>query len=235
MPALRSSPYQEKANNFISQDLLPQEFASKMKEENLRQALFYAWILERVPLIPKFFPQDRPARVLDLGSKNFVYAVALAKFLNEIYENFNLTGLEIDPHRLYRDFYKRGDYARYYTSLASSFYSHSTVSYREGDWLHEESDQNYDLITCFFPFLYEDLHFKFGLLPRSFSPEAFYRKAMNQANYVLFFHQGKLEFEESLQLLQKHGGGEVIFSEKFFANPWMKRKHSVYVLLWKKN
>ncbi|MBN8555006.1 MAG: hypothetical protein J0L93_06135 [Deltaproteobacteria bacterium] len=219
----------------MSQDLLPQELASRMKEENLRQALFYAWILERVPLIPRFFSQDRPAKILDLGSKNFVYAAALAKFLNEIYENFYLTGLEIDPHRVYRDFYTRGDYAQYYAALASSFYSNSAVRFQEGDWLDEKFNQNYDLITCFFPFLYEDLHSKFGLLPQSFSPEAFYRKAITQAAQILFFHQGQQEYTDSLELLQKLGGGEIVFSENFFANPWMKRKYPVYVLLWRKN
>jgi hypothetical protein len=233
LPALRSAPYEEKLERPFAQDIFPAAVAEKMNEESLRQALFYAWVLERVPVQAPSL--QKPAKVLDLGSKNFVYVPALARFLSQHFSRYSLTGLEIDPYRVYRDFYRRGDYAKYYASIAvGNLRGGSEIQYETGDWLLWKPTEHWDLITCFFPFLYEDLHDRFGLRPSSFSPAKFYEKALKNADQVLFFHQGKKERDDSIALIQKMRLGKITFQETFFGNPWMKRKFPVEVVLWNK-
>jgi hypothetical protein len=226
-PRLRRSPYREKAWPRLEQDLIPAAIAETLSESSLRQALFYASLLQRVPIEGKY---DR-LKLLDLGSKDFVYVSALASFLDRLSQSFEITGLELDPYQIYFNFFKRGDLARYYVEKVSHhFGERAKIDYEDGDWLKFTQPKAYDLITCFFPFLFSDLHFRFHLPKKAFAPELFYKKSFQAAPLVLFFHQGKEELSESKRLILDAGLGEILFEEEVSENFWMPRKHPVEIL-----
>lgn len=232
LPRLRAKPYSESLEPGIRVESgLPFEVASGFNEKNLRLVEFYLWILNQVPWTPK--NGAIRSSVIDIGAMNFMYAPALAKWLQDRAPAFELTGLELDPYRMYSNFYRRGDCAAYYMGLARSFLNAGeSVDYREGDWLKWDPETRYDLITCFFPFLFDDLHDRFGLPRKHFAPEDFYRKCFQQSDSVLFFHQGETERDESLKIIKKLDMGAVQFQKSFHENPWLKRKHSVEAILW---
>lgn len=228
LPRFRLSPYSEAGGEGLLQKKFSPEVAGGLSEESLRNALFYSWILDQLPRPPV----AREGRALDLGSKNFLYAPALCDYLESRFINFELTGLEIDPYRTYVDFYKRGDYGRYYADLCSKHFSPNQVSYVPGNWLVWNAPCHYDMIFCFFPFLFEDLSQNWGLKRGHFSPRRFYEKAFLQSNEVVFFHQGHEELNQSLLLIEGIGMGSIKKQMTVHDNPWMYRKYPVEVLHW---
>ncbi|PIR23563.1 MAG: hypothetical protein COV44_02240 [Deltaproteobacteria bacterium CG11_big_fil_rev_8_21_14_0_20_45_16] len=226
----RFADYEESSHSYLSLNLgdFPTDIAKGMSEVSLRDCLFYYWILEQIP----WQPHARTRRALDLGSMSFYYAPALALFLSKRLDpEVMIEALEVDPYRRYRDFYRRGDYAHYYVKLTKEFLKRCKLSYKQGDWLSYSKDDKFDLITCFFPFLYADQSDAWGL-PRSlFQPQGFYKKCLRQSDTVVFFHQGDEEYATSKDLLEEIGANEITYEGRFFENPWVKRKHPVYVLL----
>lgn len=230
LPDWRKKPYQEFLEEEIEQFYLPPDIAHGYRAASLRSTLFYAWLLDQIPL----HPERQTGRVLDIGSKNFYYASALYFWSRQSLGEHELTGLEIDPYRTYINFYKRGDYARYYVSLLRApQISARNVFYRQGDWLKWNFQERYDLITSFFPFITPRLHEDWGIPRQSFDPETYYRKIFSQTRDALFFHQGDLEMEISLRLMEEIGGGEVLFYDRFLKNPWEKRTQPVWILYWR--
>lgn len=231
IPSIRRKPYSESlGEESFSQDFLPEAVAERLSPASLRMACYYAWILEQIP----FQGPRVESRALDLGSKNFFYAPALYEWLQKRNGPTSLTGLEADPGRLYQDLYRRGDYARYYVSLMNKHYPLGPFcEFQEGNWLKYPRTEAFDLITSFFPFIYDDLSDRWGLPRRFFDPLQFYEKAADQAPWVLFFHQGKDEVQDSLSLIKELGRGHITFEKMFDENPYLKRKHPTGVLLWK--
>lgn len=230
LPSVRLKDYSESPDGVIlEQEIFPAWIAANLKEESLRHALFYAWILDQ---LPKSNQRNDFGRAIDLGSKNFVYAPALCRFLAQRFDAFELTGLEVDPYRTYVDLYKRGDYARYYATRCGEAYPRGAVAYLPGNWLTWDPPAQFDLIFCFFPFLFSDLNKGWGLTARHFSPRRFYEKCFQQAREVIFFHQGSEELAYSLELIESIGVGRVHFQKSFFKNPWLNRKHPVEVIQW---
>lgn len=230
LPPVRLKPYQERSTcNLLEQDFFSPGLATRLKEPNLRLAIFYAWVLDHLPP-----PQHKKkaARAIDLGSMNFVYVPALCRFLRQRYESFELTGLEVDPYRTYVDLYKRGDYAQYYSDIAGQEFKESEVAYIPGNWLTWEPPADFDMVFCFFPFLFADLHKGWGLSHRHFSPRRFYEKIFHQSKEAIFFHQGREERDHSVKLIQSIGVGRIAHSFEVQDNPWVKRKHPVEVLHW---
>lgn len=223
--AYRRRPYSESLAEAFSQDYFRPELAALLSEESLRANCFYFSILEQ------FRGRiDAAERVLDVGSMSFFYAPALAQFAVSISASAKLTGLEADPARLYQDFFRRKDYALYYVSLANRFELAKT-NYVAGDYLRWRVNSSYDLITCFFPFLFEDLSDRWGLPRRFFSPEKMFYKLSQEARQILFFHQGEEELTESLRLI-KNIGGNFEYKGSFFGEPWLRRKNPVFGVLW---
>jgi hypothetical protein len=238
LPSVRLKPYRESADGVkISQDFFSNGIAENLRSENLKHALFYAWVLDQLETSEengeKKWAKKKFGRAIDLGSKNFVYAPALCRALEQRFENFELTGLEVDPYRTYIDLYKRGDYARYYSELCSEAYAPNSIAYLPGNWLTWNPPEVFDMIFCFFPFLFQDLNEGWGLTPRHFSPRLFYEKAFFQSQEVIFFHQGSEELEQSLKLIEAIGVGKVVRQFRVHENPWGKRKHLLEVIQWK--
>jgi len=115
---------------------------------------------------------DRPGplRVLDIGSKNFEAAPAIHRLLHRETGGrrpIELTGIEIDAHRVYRSLHSRADVARYYLSLIPE--QSVTHRYLAADFLTH--DDVYDVVTWFKPFLTDYAHLRWGLPAHLLRPE----------------------------------------------------------------
>ena len=116
-------------------------------------------------------PPGRGARVtaIDVGSKDFVYAAAIAAFARggDEARALDVTGVEIDGHVVYRDLYSRADYARAYAAQAGS-----GVHVRIADFLEFSAAEPAALITMFFPFVTRFALLQWGLPARDYQPAA---------------------------------------------------------------
>lgn len=201
-----------------------------MNDTSLRLSLLYEWILNQID--SEHF--HRPQKILDLGSKDFSYAVGLTRWVKKFHESPLIVGLELDPYQTYWNGHKRGDVGSYHSQMASEM--NADVRYEAGDWLEWNPNFQPDLITHFFPFLFEDLHERFGLPSKSFSPLEYYAKSIQSARQgMIFFHQGKAEAKESKEILYQLGGGRIVQKLRIKENPYLDRKFPIEVLVWKKS
>jgi hypothetical protein len=231
LPALRRKPYAESLpwslRDRIPSGPLTSHQAFKLSESALRQNLMYGEILKQIPL-PK--SEGKPYRALDIGSRHFVYAPILSHWIQNETDapQIELTGLELDPYVFYFDLYRRMDLGRYYAEIASS--SKASVTYQEGDWLSYPAGEPLDLITCFFPYLFQDLHQGDRLPLRSFDPELCYAKIVRTTKFVIFFHQGPEEARRSESLLAALP--QVSIQSRFAVQEtaYGRRKHPLYVI-----
>lgn len=83
----------------------------------------------------------RPLLLTDVGSASFWYAAALAAFFHP----GALVGVDIEGHRLFRDWHTRLDYARGYISQIAG------AEFVVADYANDPRPA--DLITAFFPFI----------------------------------------------------------------------------------
>lgn len=230
IPSLRRRPYAEHPRRALASPSIPREFALNLSDRSRLTNEFYLWALHHVKL--DGVPRDGTHEVLDLGSRDFSYAPALSLYLGQYFLRFEVLGLELDPFRMFTNLYRRGDLASYYVDLVNRLGPpEARFDYRQGDWL-EESPKPYDLITCFFPFLYEDLHRRFGLPRRTFDPRRTYEKIFASAKRAIFFHQGKEELQDSIALVRELRRGKIESSNLVVPPPQFKRKHPLGILVW---
>jgi hypothetical protein len=110
----------------------------------------------------------RAATVVDVGSKDFVYAPALFAFAEHCVEAApQLTGVELDGHVVYKDLRSRADHATAWAALAGP-----TVRYRVQDFLAFTPEQQAALVTIFYPFVTRFALLRWGLPVSEYRPEA---------------------------------------------------------------
>lgn len=158
----------------------------------------YAENLYIIELLEKYFVFDcsKTAQVLDIGSKDWFYAVGEYSFFKYYIENLIMNGIEIDAYRVYSNFYSRYDAARYNTKNLKG------ANYIVGDFL--KHNQKYDYITWFFPFLTPFPLLKWGLPMHCLKPQEMFDKAYNSLNLegkMLIMNQGQKEYELQKELL----------------------------------
>lgn len=256
LPSFRSKAYSESLEYPIEQDLIPVEVAKRMSLAILKDCLFYAWVLEQAFHDQPVFRDSQKFEIVDIGSKNFFYAPALYFHFKKHFKQVKLLGLEADTSRMYTNLYRRGDYARYYVSLLNEYEGHPVADYQEGNWLsfkrtdiqsfkrtdiksfkqtnHQtlERDQKFNLVTCFFPFLFTDLNDNWGLPRRYFDPEALLRKCLTEGDYFMVWNQGQEEAEEAKKIISKICGKNPVLEKVFQENPYVRRKHPIHFLLY---
>jgi len=165
------------------------------ERERMRDYLKNLWVLD---VLDKYFPAFPVATILDIGSKNWAYASAEHAFFKTRTENFTLTGVELDAHRLYSNFYSRAEVAKFHIKNLPE------ANYIAGDLL--SITQKFDAIIWFLPFLNEHPHKKWGLPMKHFKPEALLKHAyslLNPEGAMLIVNQGEDEYETQQKLLQK--------------------------------
>jgi hypothetical protein len=218
----------EQLEREVAQDFFEADFSRKLTSESLGLNCFYLSLLNALkPVI-----LGRRGLWLDVGSLDFRYAPALSCFLKGLGVQ-ELLGLEVDPKRLYRNFYRRRDYARYYSQISQTQFG-VCVRYEQANFLSWTSKEALSGISCFFPFLFEDLHEGFGLPPAFFDPLQFYKKLFALSPQIIFFHQGRDELEASKNLIYQVSGRSIKLTEigPYQDNPWQLRKNPVYALVW---
>jgi hypothetical protein len=178
----------------------------------------------------------RSKTLVDIGSQDFAYAPALALWMARR-GGLAVSGMELDPYVFYFDFYRRYDVARAYAQQAER-YGGIKVRYEAGDWLEDAVECQADLVTYFFPFLFEDLHRRARLPRGSFNPQFAYAKAWKTAQQaVIFFHQGESEAEGSLKIIRELSGveGPIVECQKFEPDTfWIKRRWPIFRIIWQK-
>ena len=142
--------------------------------------------------------QGKKLNILDIGCKNWFYAKGEYNFFTSFCENFCLDGVEIDPYRLYSNFYNRYEVAKYYTKGLEN------TNYIAGNLL--DIEKKYDYIIWFLPFVTYEPHQYWGLPKKYFYPEKLLKHAfdlLNNNGQMLIINQGEKEFEIQKQMLNK--------------------------------
>lgn len=178
-------------------------------------------LLESNIEVTKEFP-----KILDIGSKNWFYAVGEYNFFK--YNNFNkqivLTGLEIDAFRVYSDFHTRMDYALYYSKELEN------CNYIQDDLLKHQG--KYDYITWFFPFVTETPLLEWGLPLNLFKPYEMLKHAselLEPEGLIIIVNQDKKEYTIQQEIIKELG----LRAEKkgLFRNSFLQYEHERYITL----
>jgi SAM-dependent methyltransferase len=172
-------------------------------ERDLRENYFYLAMLDEA-----FRRSDAalPAEVTvaDIGPSSWFYVQALffafTYFGTTRARAVNLTGFEVDAYRLYADFHTRRDHA------LANMRGLAGVEYVDHGF--EPDPSAYDVITSFFPFVFEKDHLEWGL-PRSlFNPRSLLNAtlaSLKPGGLLVIVNQGLKEHEEELRFLQEAG------------------------------
>jgi hypothetical protein len=146
------------------------------------------------------FPET--IKAADIGPSSWFYVHALSAALGWFglpnQRSFQLTGFEIDAYRLYSDFHTRKDHA------LGNIQGLTDVEYL--DQCFEEVTGTYDVITMFFPFVFEKDHLEWGLPQRFFEPGALLKAAWNSlrpGGLLLVVNQGADEHVAELSLMKE--------------------------------
>lgn len=148
-------------------------FEPRLRRESFISVLYFADLLDSIFNASELLNESRwpkpeggePApqlRILDIGSKNFECAPALASVVGRRLGDsraggLTLAGIELDAFRIYRNFHSRADVGHYFSRLAGDANQRGSEKetrshrYIAGDLLKHEG--TYDLITWFHPFL----------------------------------------------------------------------------------
>ncbi len=117
----------------------------------------------------------KAASVVDVGSKDFVYAPALFAFAEHWSEGPPaLTGVEIDGHVVYKDLRSRADHAAAWAALAGT-----TARYCVQDFLELTPGVPATLVTIFYPFVTRFALLRWGLPVSEYRPEALLAHAVS--------------------------------------------------------
>ena len=177
-------------------------FSRKNYEEKDENALNYNFLenLYTFDILSAYFnPSPRDcASVLDIGCKNWSYVKGEYNFFKTFCSEFVLDGVEIDAHRLYKNFYSRYEYAKFYMKGLKN------TNYIEGNLLDIERD--YDFIIWFLPFVTQNPHIYWGLPKKFFMPEKLLQHAyslLKKQGQLLIVNQGKDEADIQKQMLDK--------------------------------
>lgn len=160
----------------------------------MRNLLVLDWLDQLRPMLPN---QISAFSWLDIGSKNFDYAYAFRAFQEGVSaEQKELTGIELDGYRVYRDLHSRYDHAAYHAEQTDA-------RYVVGDVL-DTSLSPADMVSMFFPFVFVKPLLLWGLAIRDYQPQAIYARALalsKPGGWLLILNQGEEEAKASRRLL----------------------------------
>lgn len=140
----------------------------------------------------------KEAHILDIGCKNWFYAKGEYDFFSSFCENIFLDGIEIDPYRLYSNFYSRYEVAKYHTKNLKN------TKYIPGNLLN--INFKYDYIIWFLPFVTINPHKYWGLPENLFMPEKLLKHAyslLKPEGKMLIVNQGLKEAQIQKELFEK--------------------------------
>lgn len=169
-----------------------------IKSNSTRQN--YLENLYTVDLLDKYLNIDykNDLSILDVGCKNWFYAKGEHFFFKKYCKSLVLVGIEIDPNRLYTNFYTRGEVAKFHIkNLADTYYIAENFL---------ENNKKYDYIIWILPFVVENPLIKWGLPKKYFQPEKMLTHALNSLNEngeIFIINQGEDEYKIQKALCEK--------------------------------
>ncbi len=137
-------------------------FTRHSRARNYRENLYYLALIDSA-LTP---PAAGWGRVADIGVSDWFYAHALYAYLKRHHVAPELIGYEADAFRVYNDLHSRQDYALAHMRGLPS----ERVIYEPRAFVAQP--ESYDLVTLFFPFVFERDHLAWGLPRGLFRPQA---------------------------------------------------------------
>lgn len=179
---------------------------SYLKNNSTRQN--YLENLYTIDVLDKYLTLDfqENIRALDIGCKNWCYARGEYAFFKKFCNNLQLDGVEIDPNRLYSNFYSRKEVAKFYIKGLDH------VNYIEENFLGVNARVNagvnkkYDYIVWVLPFVVKEPLLKWGLPLKYFQPEKMLEhayKLLNENGMIFIINQGESEYDIQVELCKK--------------------------------
>ncbi len=158
----------------------------------------YCENLYMLDILDKYFPIEAAEnlKILDIGSKNWFYAKGEYAFFKAYCANLKITGVELDAHRLYNNFYSRYEVAKF------NIKNLPNTEYIADDFLNINA--KYDYITWILPFIKKYSHVKWGLPLNYFKPYKLLKHAYNSLNpggKIFIINQGEEEHEIQQKML----------------------------------
>jgi hypothetical protein len=171
--------------------------------DNYYENIFYIHMLEEAFALLK---KDLPDRIIcaDIGTSHWFYVQALWSFYTRFQckepRDVTLEGYEVDAFRIYSDFHSRFDHAHTHIGEIPG------IQFIPEDFKPIAS--HFDVITLFFPFVFEKDTLEWGLPSRLHHPEQLLQNAWNsikQGGVLMIVNQGKEEHEAQLMICEKLG------------------------------
>lgn len=180
--------------------------------DDYREVLYHLDVLAALgplPPLPSRGPSS-PVRAIDVGSKDFRYALAIERWLRSgSGRDVELTGVELDGNGLYRNLYARRDRAEAYCRAVGPH-----VRYVVQDFLAFQSEP-VEVVTAFFPFVLAYTLVAWGLPLAHFAPERFftrYRELLVPGGLLLVANHTSEERARTLELVERVGGFRLLAS-----------------------
>ncbi|MFM1872327.1 MAG: hypothetical protein RL398_1749 [Planctomycetota bacterium] len=149
---------------------------------------------------------DGVVRAVDVGSGDFHYATALARWLamgGERARRIVLRGLELDGHGIYADGHSRADHAKAHAALATWDRGH--VQYEVADFRTARLPEQ-DFVSVLYPFVFAYPLLQWGLPLSQWRPAALLERAaevLRPGGILLIANQTDAEAQKTAELLAR--------------------------------
>ena len=176
-------------------------FETNHAAEEIRENYFYLHMLDKA-LDSAQISLPASLTAADIGPSSWFYVQALFSALtwhgSPEPRTVHLTGYEVDAYRLYADFHTRKDHA------LGQMQGLAGVEYVDRGFTAQP--EAFDVITMFFPFVFEKDHLQWGLPGSLFDPAELMKSAwesLNNGGLLIIVNQGHKENKAETQLLKR--------------------------------
>ena len=176
-------------------------FSRHSQARNYRENLYYLALTERA-LAKATMLNTGWARVADIGASDWFYVHALYAFLRRRHPAPTLVGYEADAYRVYNDLHSRQDYAQAHMRGLPD----DRVVYEPRAFVAQPAA--FDLVTLFFPFVFERDHMAWGLPRGLFRPQSLLAAAwssLQPGGALVIVNQGADEHERQRAMCAESG------------------------------
>ena len=176
-------------------------FSRHSQARNYRENLYYLALIERA-LSRATTPSVGWTRVADIGASDWFYVHALYAFLRRSHQAPTLIGYEADAYRVYNDLHSRQDYAQAHMRGLPD----DRVVYEPRAFVAQPAAL--DLVTLFFPFVFERDHMAWGLPRGLFRPQSLLSAAwssLQPGGALVIVNQGTDEHERQRAMCAEIG------------------------------
>ncbi|MBH0196983.1 MAG: hypothetical protein HP494_15675 [Nitrospira sp.] len=156
----------------------------------------------------------------DIGSSNFWYARAIHAFFTPV----DLTGVEVDGHRIYSNSYSRWDYAQGYIAALPQ------TAFYVGDYTHYDNPA--DTIMAWYPFVTPEPVLAWRMPLHVLAPQALFARVarnLNSAGLFVMINQGPDEAKLAADLCRRTG---LQFESSFEVQHTLRRRRTPPVVSW---